>query len=185
MSAMTSAASIPERIRWAVDQLGINADDRVLEIGCGRGVAASLICPQLTQGSYLGIDRLAIAVAASTACNRLHVERGTARFDQQALEDLDSSVLPRFDKIFASNVNLFWTRPAQRELALARQLLKDCGGLHLFYDSPESTKAYRLAQLLVEHLNQAGYSHSTVTVRLTKSTLIGLSARPGPIPSAT
>ena len=72
---MTTAASIPNRIRWAVDQLGINANDRILEIGCGRGAAASLICPRLSGGSYLGIDRSATAVEASTACNRQHIER--------------------------------------------------------------------------------------------------------------
>jgi SAM-dependent methyltransferase len=179
---MTSAVSIPGRIRWVVDQLGVNANDHILEIGGGRGAAASLICPRLTQGSYLGIDRSATAVEASTAHNRQHVERGTARFDQAALEDLDPSALPRFDKVFASNVNVFWTHPAQCELALIRQLLTGKGELYLFYDSPEPARIRRLSRLLAEHLEQARYTHSLVTTMLTSSTVIGLNCRPLPIP---
>jgi hypothetical protein len=57
------------------------------------------------------------------------------QFDHAAPEDLDPSTLPRFHKIFPINVNLFWTRPAQQELALVRQLLTDGGVLHVCYDS--------------------------------------------------
>ena len=191
MSAMTTTASIPNRICWAVDQLGINANDRLLEIGCGRGAAASLICPRLSGRSYLGIDRSATAVEASTACNRQHIERGTDQFDHAALQDLNPSALPRFHKVFASNVNVFWTRAAQQELALICQLLTDGGGLHLFYDSPEPAKTHRLARLLAKHLDQAGYTHSFLTARQTGSNVIGLSctcsssttAAPGAAPS--
>jgi cyclopropane fatty-acyl-phospholipid synthase-like methyltransferase len=175
---MTAATSIPDRIRWAVNQLHISANDHVLEIGGGRGVAASLICPQLTGGSYLGIDRSSTAVKASTARNRQHIERGTARFEHQALEDLDPSALPVFDKIFAINVNLFWTRPAQPELALVRKMLADGGGVHLFYDSPEPAKIHQLARLLGKHLDQADYTHSSVTTTLTGSSVIGLHGSP-------
>ncbi len=133
---MSPTSAIPPRIAWAVDQLAVGDADRILEIGGGRGVAAALICARLTRGSYLGIDRSATAVKASAVRNREHLERGTARFEQQALQDVDPTRLLRFDKVFAINVNLFWTRPAQGELALLHQLLSDDGQLDLFYDSP-------------------------------------------------
>jgi cyclopropane fatty-acyl-phospholipid synthase-like methyltransferase len=40
-------ATVPPRLLWAVEQLAIEPDDQVLEIGCGGGVAVWLICDRL------------------------------------------------------------------------------------------------------------------------------------------
>jgi cyclopropane fatty-acyl-phospholipid synthase-like methyltransferase len=53
---------VPQRIRWAVEALAIEPGDRLLEIGGGPGVAASLICEQLTRGHLLLLDRSATAI---------------------------------------------------------------------------------------------------------------------------
>lgn len=41
-----------------------------------------------------------------------------------------------FDAAFAVNVNLFWTGPADLELAVLARVLRPGGRLHLLYDSP-------------------------------------------------
>jgi hypothetical protein len=82
--------------------------------GSSRLAAAAVSQPPcsvprlLTRGSYLGIDRFATAVGASAVRNREYIERGTARFEQQAVQDVDPTRLPSFDKVFvAVSVNLF------------------------------------------------------------------------------
>jgi protein-L-isoaspartate O-methyltransferase len=50
VGARPVSGKIPERIRWAVETLDIKGSERVLEIGGGPGVAASIICERLETG---------------------------------------------------------------------------------------------------------------------------------------
>ena len=49
--------TIPPRIRWAVDLMDVQPSDHVLEIGCGPGFGAELICERLETGKLFAIDR--------------------------------------------------------------------------------------------------------------------------------
>lgn len=119
--------AIPERLRWAVETLDVQPDDRILEIGCGRGVAVQLIGDKLTTGTVTGIDRSATMI--EFARRRVNSERATLL--TRAIEDGVEGV---YDKVFAVNVNLFWTRSPARELDLIKALLAPAGALYLFYD---------------------------------------------------
>jgi protein-L-isoaspartate O-methyltransferase len=46
------------RLRSIVQQVEIRPDDRVLQIGCGRGVAATFGCERLETGRLAAADRL-------------------------------------------------------------------------------------------------------------------------------
>ena len=85
----------------------------MLEVGCGHGVAASLVCERLGAGPYLGIDRSAKMVEQATRRNREHVDAGRAAFEQRVFED-EPAGAGGFDKAFAINVALFFRRPARR-----------------------------------------------------------------------
>ena len=71
-----------------------------------------------------------------------------AQFHQLRLADIDPGAIGRFDTVFAVNVNLFWTRPAQRELVLVRELLTAQGQLWLFYEAPTTAVTSRTSTLI-------------------------------------
>lgn len=123
-----------ERLRAVVDQLGIRPGDRVLEIGCGHGVAATMVCERLDGGHLTAVDRSAKMIAAAERRNAAHVEAGTAEFLVRRLEDLDLGDR-RFDLVFAVRVRLFEREP-ERARALVEPWLAPGGEVRSFFDPP-------------------------------------------------
>jgi ubiquinone/menaquinone biosynthesis C-methylase UbiE len=72
------AGNASERFVWAVDTLEVRPADRLLEVGCGHGVAVSLVCERLTTGTITAIDRSPKMIEMATRRNREHV-RSSAR----------------------------------------------------------------------------------------------------------
>jgi precorrin-6B methylase 2 len=68
--------AVPDRIRRAVAALGTRPGEHVLEIGCGPGVAVSLLCAAGVRVTAL--DRSPVAVARTRRRNAEHVEGGRA-----------------------------------------------------------------------------------------------------------
>jgi ubiquinone/menaquinone biosynthesis C-methylase UbiE len=125
---------VSERLRAIVDQLDIRPDDRVLEIGCGHGVAASLVCERLDGGHLVAVDRSAKMIDAAQRRNAAYVEAGKAEFVVARLEALDLGDR-RFDRIFAVRVGLFHREP-ERARELASRWLARGGAIQAFFDPP-------------------------------------------------
>jgi ubiquinone/menaquinone biosynthesis C-methylase UbiE len=123
-----------ERLRSIVDQLGIRPDDRVLEIGCGHGVAATLVCERLERGHLTAVDRSPKMIQAARRRNAAYVEAGKAEFLVADLEGLDLGDR-RFDKIFAIRVGLFHREP-DRARRIVERWLAPGGEVFAFFDEP-------------------------------------------------
>ena len=123
-----------ERLRSIVVSLDIRPGDRVLEIGCGHGVAATLVCERLDGGFLTAVDRSSKMIEAASRRNAEHVAAGRAEFLVAPLEDLGLGDR-RFDKIFAIRVGLFHRDPERAHGLVGRWLSRD-GEVRAFFDEP-------------------------------------------------
>jgi SAM-dependent methyltransferase len=154
---------VPERLTWAADLLNVQPSDAVLEIGCGTGVLAELICARLREGRLVGLDQSTSMIAAAAKRNQQDILDGKARFLPVALKDA-SLTGGRFDKAVAVNVNVFWQRP-RKELATLRTLLAPTATLYLVYEPPTGDKAKWIAEQVQDNLESHGFAVQDVLFR--------------------
>jgi cyclopropane fatty-acyl-phospholipid synthase-like methyltransferase len=151
-----------DRFAWAAETLAVKPSDHVLEIGCGHGLAAALIAAKLRSGRLLAIDKSAKMIALAAKRNRALVKSGKVAFETAALEDFAIG-RRRFSKIFAINVNLFWTDPAAGVPRVA-DWLRPRGRLYLFYQPPSGARIDRIAGILSRNLKQYGFTRLCVLI---------------------
>ncbi len=130
-----------ERLRAIVAQLDVRPDDRVLEIGCGHGIAATLVCERLDGGRLTAIDRSPKMIEAARSRNAAYVEAGKAEFLLARLEDVDLGDR-RFDKIFAVRVGIF-TRQPERAHGIVERWLAPRGTVLVALDAPPAARMSR------------------------------------------
>jgi SAM-dependent methyltransferase len=161
---MASQAS--ERFVWAIETLELDPGDNVLEVGCGHGVAVSLVCERLGPGGRItAIDRSEKMIAAASRRNRLHVASGRAVLEAVALGDADFGD-QRFDVVFAFNVAPFWLEPTEA-LAVVREHLAPSGAVYVFWDARRQTGS-NLGERLSERLLLGGFAIERVLVKKLK-----------------
>jgi cyclopropane fatty-acyl-phospholipid synthase-like methyltransferase len=160
-----------ERLVWAVETMGVGPDDRVLEIGCGHGVAVSLVCERLAGGKIVAIDRSEKMIEAARKRNREHIAAGKAELILATVDEADLAA-QRFDKVFAVHVRTLWDRPPH--LDLVRAWLAPGGRLFLFHQEPgwvtaRKPRAFtdRVTRILEEH----GFAVSEVLTGRTRPAL--------------
>lgn len=117
---MTGKSS--RRLAAIVEALPLHPGMRVLEIGCGPGVAARAVLHRIGKGHVLGIDRSAKAIAQARAGSLAELASGHLEFRCVAVEEL---VLAKgeqpYDLAFAVRVGALDGRhPAAGRTALDR-----------------------------------------------------------------
>jgi SAM-dependent methyltransferase len=153
---------VPERLARAVELLDPAPHERILEVGCGPGVAAALICERLVDGHLTAIDRSATAVAGARRRNAVVLAAGLLDLRQVELGRLAVGRSERFDAVLAVNVNLFWTGPADDELRVIGRALRPDGRLVLAYETPRGTLPDRAIEAIERALQVHGFTSRTV-----------------------
>lgn len=150
------------RLAWAVEQLDVQPDDRVLEAGCGHGVAVALICERLRDGIAVGVDRSPTMIEAATRRNAAHVAASRARFITASLHEADLGG-ERFEKVLAVHFPPLLRGEPKRELAVLHAHLVEGGTLHvvaqpLHGDGPATARA------IAARLERRGFCVTSVLV---------------------
>ena len=136
----------------------------VLEIGCGQGLAVSLVCERLGGGSITAIDRSAAMIAMARKRNAAHVASGRASFHCISLRDADFGGR-RFDRVLAVNVGAFLRKDPGRELEAVRRCLAPGGTLHVVYQPPVASRAAEVAETLPRVLADHGFAIREVRMK--------------------
>jgi ubiquinone/menaquinone biosynthesis C-methylase UbiE len=157
------ATKASERLAWAVDVLAVQPADRLLEVGCGHGVAVSLVCERLDRGRITAVDRSSKMIETAKKRNQAHADK--VRLIASSLEqaDLGDEV---YDKAFAVHVAALH-KPG-KALELVRQRLVPGGRLYLFSQAPgwkAREEAEQFGGELGRVLGSAGFAVEEVLVK--------------------
>jgi len=125
------------RNRWAVELLDIQPGERVLELGCGPGVALAALAERAVAGLVVGVDQSPVMIRQAQRRNAVAIAAGRLRLVRSSVEDLPLSPEQReppfdtsFDAVLAVNNVGFWSEPA-RCLSGLRRLLRPRGRIAL------------------------------------------------------
>jgi SAM-dependent methyltransferase len=154
----------PERVVRAVEVLEPAPGERILEVGCGPGVAAALICERLGHGHLTAIDRSSTAIARTAKRNAAALAAGTLDLRQVELARLALADTEGFDAVLAVNVNLFWTGRADAELRVVKRALRPGGRFVLAYETPSGTVPDRARQTIQRGFDAHGLASRTIVV---------------------
>ena len=157
---MANRPSNRERNRWGVTLLGLEPTDRVLEIGCGPGLALQLIAARVADGLTIGLDHSPQMAAWARKRNEELIRSGRLEIRCGGLDHLQNTVEP-FDKVFSANVVQFFDEPVD-DLRLIRSMMRP-GGLIVSVHQPRhrgatARDAQVFADRLVEHKRLAGFT---------------------------
>lgn len=138
---------ISDRLLSIVNALPLKPGMRVLEIGCGPGVAAREIAKRIGDGHVLAIDRSSKAIKQAITSSKNEIKSGRLSFRCVSIEEFElekSDAL--FDLIFAIRVGALDGRhPEQGKIAFLKikAALKKNG--KFFIDEPGGIKEVNLS----------------------------------------
>ena len=160
---MAARSSNRRRSLWTVDRLHVGPGDRVLEIGCGPGVALAAAAARGAR-HIVGLDHAPVMLAQAGRRNRRAIAAGQIALRRGGLDEIPRLGEP-FDKIFSVNVVQFLADKAGFCRALAAALKP--GGLAATTYQPRHRKPTRadalaMADAIAAHMAAAGFGEIAI-----------------------
>ncbi len=119
------ANKLSKRLAEIIDALPLSDGIRVLEIGCGPGVAAREISKRIGNGYILGIDRSIKAIQQAIEGSKAEIESGRLTFEHVSAENFELKANePLFDIAFAVRVGALDGRHPELEKQALTQITK-------------------------------------------------------------
>ena len=154
---MSHRPSNVQRNRWAVDLLDVQPDDRVLELGCGPGVAVAALAQRASNGLVVGIDHSEVMINQARRRNAPTVAAGRVRLVHASVECLPAVDRP-FDAALAVNNAGIWPAPVERLREIAT-LLRTGGRIALVSQPRHKGEPMAAAGDLAKLLTDAGFEN--------------------------
>lgn len=147
---------VSDRLAWAIAQLDLRPEHRVLEVGCGHGVAVSEIVRRLDGGTVVALDRSAKMIEQARARNAAALAAGQVAFLTTELADAELAGA-EFDRVLAVHVPVLLRGEPDRELEVLRGVLAEGGRLVLPFQPLDPAHVQPAIDRLVGVLETRGW----------------------------
>ncbi|MEQ8248324.1 MAG: class I SAM-dependent methyltransferase [Alphaproteobacteria bacterium] len=156
---MANRSSNRDRNKWTVDLLDIDATTRVLEIGCGPGLALNHAAARAHQGLVVGVDHSMTMLRQAARRNDAAVTAGRLALLLGSIDNLPA-FQSTFDRIFSVNVVQFLDDKSAAFRTMYG-LLAPSGVLATTYmprsRNPTRDNALKMADVIANAMTGAGF----------------------------
>lgn len=139
---------------WIVDLLDVRGEDRLLDVGCGPGVAVQVLADRARH--VAGIDPSEVMLRQAMRRNSAVISRGRVELHQASADRMPFEAAS-FDKVLASNSMHLWPDASAGLRELSR-VLRPAGQLALAF----TTYSGQPRQGVPERIASAGFSDCRV-----------------------
>ncbi len=158
---MANRRSNRERNDWTVDLLNVQSGDRIIEIGCGPGLALEACLARAGDGHVLGLDHSQTMLDKARVRNIKASREGRLELCLGTLEDLPVTG-NSFNKVCSANVVQFFPdRAAAFHKIFA--ILKTKGVVATTYmprgKNPSRSDCLKMADEVTQHMEAAGFAN--------------------------
>ena len=158
---MANRQSNRERNQWTVDLLNVRSSDRVIEIGCGPGLALETCLLRAKSGQMVGLDHSQTMLDQARARNAKACQEGRLNLQLGSLDDLPKTI-GLFDKAYSVNVVQFF--PDQvAAFRKIHSLLKSKSVVATTYmprtKNPSRADAFNVAEEVKQNMEIAGFTN--------------------------